>query len=75
MTMIYSTSTCHHCCSSYYLGFSFSGVPKPHIYRDTFLVENLFCAGRTVQFVVSFGTADLRHKVFRKLMYGIRKKS
>lgn len=78
MIMICSTCTCHHCCSSNYLGFIFfSGVPKPHFYRDlyAFLVENLFCAGWTVQFLVSSCIADVRHKVFRKLVCSIRKKS
>lgn len=77
MTMIYSTSTCHHCCNSNYLGFFFVCVCLNHLFIEiyTFLMENLVCADWTVQLLVYFGLADLRHKVFKELIYSIRKNS
>lgn len=43
------------------------------IERYAFLMEDLFCADLTDQVLVYFDVADLRHKVFIKVIYSMRK--
>lgn len=48
-----------------------------HVFTETYILlkEDVFCADLTDQVLVYFHVAYLRHRVFKKVIYGMRKNS